>query len=108
MSRQFAKRVEVERRVLRCLNERFRPIKLNGLSPRAIAAWDQQVDWTRCASQRARIVDGVLRIGKACQAIADQSRGAFDAETFDENAVDEQLGRLAAVIDDALSPAIWR
>ena len=101
MSRRFVTRVQVERRVLRSINARLHPVQLHGLAPRAIAVWDQQIDWTNCADRRSRILDGVLEVSKLCQALADQSRGAFDPMAFDEETVDRKIAALTTVIDDA-------
>ena len=92
MSRKFAERVQAERAVLRCINEHFPDTKLHGLSPRAIAAWDGCVDWSSSRWNRKQLLDRLFQIGIACQALADQSRGAFDATTFDPLKIDE-IGR---------------
>lgn len=98
MSRRFAERVQAERAALRCINEQFPDKKLHGLSPRAIAVWDQSVDWTSSRCDRKQVLDRLFQIGGTCQALADQSRGTFDAATFDALKVREEIAVLRRVI----------
>jgi hypothetical protein len=91
VSRKFAERVNAERIALRCVNDRFPGSKLHGLSPRAIAAWEQSLDWTSVTGLRRSVLDHLYKIGAACQAMADQSRHAFDAAAFDPMTVNNEI-----------------
>lgn len=98
MSRKFTERVQAERAALRCVNGVFVGNKLHGLAPRAIAAWDQHVDWNSVPWDRGQILNQLLQIGHCCQALADQSRGAFDANTFDARQVEHQIEALKEIV----------
>jgi hypothetical protein len=98
MSNRFAQRVQSERATLDCINRWFPDGKLHGVSLPAVAAWDQSVDWPSLPWDRRRILDGLYRIGSACQAQTDQSRGAFDAHAFDHIQVSTEIANLSGAL----------
>ena len=99
VSRKFVERVKAERIVLQSVNARFPQRKLHGLSPRAIAVWDQSLNWDSVPGLRRSLLDHLYKIGATCQSMADQSRSAFDTAAFDPAKVNDEIAALQATID---------
>jgi hypothetical protein len=98
MSNRFADRVLCERATLNCVNRWFPSRKLHGVSLPAVTAWDQSIDWASLPWDRRRILDSLYRIGSACQAQTDQSRGAFDPHAFEHIDVSTEIVNLSGVL----------
>ncbi len=60
--------------------------RLHGVSPRAIQDWATRFEWSASPWKRQEMLELVSAFGASCQAMSDQSRSAFDAETFDPEA----------------------
>lgn len=94
MSRKFAERVRAERAAIQLVHKYIPTPRLHGLSPMAISAWDSSVDWNAVGISREEILTLLDKVAQVCQSVADQSRGVFDAATFDEGNVRTALHEL--------------
>ena len=84
MPRSFRLRVRLERTALTIVNAKLAPMRrLHGVSPRAIQDWATRFGWSASPWERDEMLGLLSAFGAACQAMSDQSRSAFDPETFD-------------------------